>query len=170
MITTRLATSADAEAIARINVETWIDTYSGLIDEAFLETLSIEKRTADWQRICSQIAEYNPTIVAIDEHNTILGYCGGGKSRVDGYDGEIYALYVHPRFHRMGVGRILMQEFFKRTQHCQWQTVCVRVLAGNPARGFYENMGATFVRPESITFGGKQYTDYLLAWEISEVN
>lgn len=166
MITTRLAAVADAQAMAIINVETWIDTYTGLIDEEFLATLSIEKRTSDWQRICSQITENNPTIVAFNEDDTILGYCGGGKSRVNGYDGEVYALYVHPQYQKLGVGKILIEEFFKLTQHCQWQTICVRVLAGNPARGFYERIGAKFVRPESITLGTKQYTDYLLVWEM----
>ena len=47
----RLATQHDAEAIARIHVETWRSTYAGLLPDDLLIGMSIEKQKKMWHRM-----------------------------------------------------------------------------------------------------------------------
>ena len=47
----RRAGVADAPAIAAITVRAWQGAYRGLISDAILDGLSVERRTAEWQRL-----------------------------------------------------------------------------------------------------------------------
>ena len=105
----RKAEPKDAKAIAQINVETWKDTYKGLIDDTVLNERKVdEKRIAGWlNRI------QDPTsIVLVYEDKNILGYLWAGPAR-DAYQikNEIYALYVQPGNQKKGIGSMLLEKY-----------------------------------------------------------
>lgn len=45
----RLASSDDIPGIARVHVESWRSTYKGIISDAFLSSLTVEKRIRNWE-------------------------------------------------------------------------------------------------------------------------
>jgi hypothetical protein len=49
----RAATTEDIPAIARVHVDTWRSTYSGIIPEEYLANLSYKQRENSWNQILS---------------------------------------------------------------------------------------------------------------------
>ena len=130
-VTVRPARDDDAEAIARVHVETWRAAYVGLLPQEILDGLSRRRQMRRWRRaIRDPEAELGQIFVA--EDGGIVGF--GSASREAG---EITTLYVRPDEQRRGIGRMLfssMAEFLEGP-------VSLWVLDGNPAAGFYERLG-----------------------------
>jgi len=125
----RAAVYDDYKAIAQIHIYSWQKAYRGLVPNEHLDNLSLQKGELGWQRRLGE--ELNKvTLVAVDDNDKVLGYCCGGDTpcggdnRCDGdnrsepkeYLGELQAIYIHPDYWRMGIGKMLFEEFKKRLQ------------------------------------------------------
>ena len=111
----RKAKIEDAEVIAQISVETWQNTYRGIIDSSILNARNVdEKRISSWVRII----ESSERIVLVCENDEeIVGYLSAGPARDNyGIKNEICALYVKPAEQRKGVGTMLIKTY-KQTIH-----------------------------------------------------
>src|SRR6266496_3379296 len=99
----RRATPEDAEAVARVHVETWQAAYAHVFPREGLEGLSANRgaRRAELHR---QV----PPIVA-EVNDEIVGFVSVGPGTDPGTDGELYAIYVHPDHWSAGFGRQLIQ-------------------------------------------------------------
>ena len=134
----RFALPTDAVRIAEIHVATWRVAYLEIVPEAFLASLSVEKRAEGWRRGI----EANPRLVLVSEiEGEIVGWISIGFGRDDDSksDGEVYALYVLPETWTRGIGRDLM----KRGEEELWSRGVSRVVlwvldANARARRFYE--------------------------------
>lgn len=138
MIQIRLATPQDALDIATINIACWKTAYRGLIEDDFLDKLSVtEKRIEHFQ---SDILTDDIYLVA-ENKGIIVGYLSGGKvsQRHLPYPYEIYKLYVHPDFQHQGVGTALINAFKEKINKSAF---CVYTLEGNTrAICFYQKNG-----------------------------
>ncbi|HET9136793.1 MAG TPA: GNAT family N-acetyltransferase, partial [Candidatus Kapabacteria bacterium] len=105
----RPAVISDAEAMARINIDSWRETYSGLIAQETLDAMADEEYIAKWQRILSPENDLNGFRFVAEIGSTMVGYVGAGVSRNEtlGYDGELYALYLLKEYHGKGIGKAL---------------------------------------------------------------
>ena len=105
--TVRPATPRDAPAIASIHVNTWKEAYEGILPEADLNGISLEKRLKQWSEA---IKFSDPQVyVAIDE-DRIVGFVGFDRSRdpkSKATTGEIWAIYVGPGDWDLGAGLAL---------------------------------------------------------------
>lgn len=134
----RPATPSDADAIARIHVDTWRAAYRGQIPESYLDSLSTADRARTW---AGTLARPGPGKVLVTERLT--GFCFFGPSR-DGEDAvaEIFALYVRPDSWRRGDGRLLCDEALKDARDRECSAMTLWVLKTNErARRFYDHVG-----------------------------
>ena len=70
----RAATSVDAPAIARINVDSWLAAYRGIVSDRFLSRISTSARERAWrERILGD--KTRVTLVA-ERDRELVGYCG----------------------------------------------------------------------------------------------
>ncbi len=135
MLKVRKATPEDAEEVGRIHYETWMETYTGLIAESYLETLSAEKS--------AEMARKNQEglLVACFD-GEIVGFASHAPAR-DGdvaAAGEVRAVYVHPRHQEKGVGKRLVRVCLERMRH--HERILVWILAKNDkAIRFYRDQG-----------------------------
>ena len=83
----RPATPEDAEAVARVQIETWRAAYSHLFDPEQFDSMGLEERTANWQRWPTQVAE-------VDGH--VVGFVCVGEAHDPDAEGELWAIYVLP--------------------------------------------------------------------------
>ncbi len=174
--TIRLARVEDAAEIARINVQTWLKTYHGLIDQAALDTLSIDKRRDFWAKVITERRAQNSIFVCEARENkegtdytlapTLAAYISGGLSRLSGFDAEVYALYCDPAVQAQGVGTALLMTFFGYAKEQEWKTVCVRVLSANPYKKFYYKHGAEFAHYMSERILEKDYQEEVAVWRM----
>jgi GNAT superfamily N-acetyltransferase len=161
MVTIRTATPSDAAEIAAVHVESWKTTYSGIVADIFLDALSIETRTDFWSRTLS--AKCDNVFVAVN--GKVVGFCSAAKARNDnGYDAEIYSLYVLKEFQHQKIGSQLFNWAVEYLQHLGYSSMYIWVLEKNPSKNFYERMGGKQFAQEQIKIGNESHVEVAYGW------
>jgi GNAT superfamily N-acetyltransferase len=165
MITIRPATADDAAAIARVHVKTWQSVYRGIVDDEHLDALSVEDRTERWSEILQRSEQ--ATFVASSDKYGIVGFANGGPEREgrEDFDAELYAIYILPEWHGRGIGRELVATFTRWLTDSGFDSMIVWVLAQNPARRFYENLGGRNVGNKTIEIGWQTLAEMAYGWD-----
>ncbi|HEX8998038.1 MAG TPA: GNAT family N-acetyltransferase [Ktedonobacterales bacterium] len=166
----------DASAAARIDMESWRSTYRGLVPDAVLDQLdAADTEPRMRMRLESIAAGTAPALacgfVAEDERGTVVGYVFAGPCRPmrsgdlpEGFDSEIYALYLAPGYEGRGIGSRLVHAAAERLREAGARSVIIWALAGNPNRGFYEALGGVMVYEQDITIGDKDLREVGFGW------
>lgn len=166
-ITIRRATSNDAVPIAEVQVASWRTTYPGIVDQAFIDGLSVIERAAAWtQRLSINDQSAPDVFVAAAHDHGVVGFISGGLIRqpVVGFDAELHAIYLLKSHQRAGVGRRLTREWAAAALGRDLRAAVVRVLAGNPACAFYERLGAELLYEAQLVIGDKTYPERWYGW------
>jgi ribosomal protein S18 acetylase RimI-like enzyme len=142
---------ADAEALARVHVRSWRETYRGLLPDAYLARMSEAAFARRFRRALTYPGPNEVTLAAAAREG-LLGYVQGGPSRagVEG-EAEIATLYVLRAAQGLGAGRRLMIGAARALAAQGARSLAISVLRDNiRARGFYEHLGgeAQSARPE----------------------
>jgi ribosomal protein S18 acetylase RimI-like enzyme len=160
----RPARLADAQAIARIEVETWRTTYAGMLPDRVLLGMSERRQTSSW----ASFLRHRPDDVRVAENAkgavTGFGNCGAQRNNTVDYAGEIYTLYVTPDAQGEGGGRALLLALFSRLVAMGYGSALVWVVRANPARYFYERLGGAQVMHRPIPLGGQQVEAIAYGW------
>ncbi len=167
----RIADINDIPAIARIHIEGWQAAYGGFVDQAHLDSLSVEQRSQDWQNWMGE-----------GESETLLAEIGGkaagfitygrtktappGDSKIRPlYPAEIYALYLLPDFWRQGVGGALIRQAAKNLKAKKQNGLCLWVLDGNHrAKSFYEKTYGQRIGKKMIAIGPNELKEVCYGW------
>jgi len=174
-MTVRDATLADAVAIARVHVASWHEVYGALLPAPIMETNTEERRRALWERILT--AGERHVLVAVEDEAIVGFICGGpmpesirGRAPIVGHDAYVDALYVRADRHGRGIGRALLGTLADALTQDGLQALALHVVAQNPARRFYEHLGARFLFEEPILRGVDEGTQCAYGWsELSDV-
>lgn len=154
----------DAAAIARVHVETWRSAYRGLLPADFLASLSETTVAERWKGMLA--TESNQVYVA-EEDGDVVGFASAGRERAgeEGFEGELYAIYVLDRVQHRGHGRDLVRAVVAGLRDLGLDNMIVWVLRDNPAgRGFYERLGGVYVRAQPITIGSITLEEVSYGW------
>ncbi|HEY2990035.1 MAG TPA: GNAT family N-acetyltransferase [Candidatus Binatia bacterium] len=163
----REAALGDAETIARVHVESWRTTYSGIIPDDHLAQLSYERRAQMWHNNVAKRTEQECIYVAEDENGEVVGFAAGGPERAGDplYRGEIYAIYMLKKFQRRGIGRQLSVAIVRRLLQAGVESMIIWVLAKNPSRGFYEALGGELLSEKAIAVGDAKLIEVAYGWK-----
>ena len=166
MVQIRPARLWDAVAIADIQVETWLDTYAGMIPDRTLLGLSRARHIQSWRGILRDTREDNITRVAEGPGACVVGFANAGRARPTNlpYDGEVYTLYVLPDHQGAGHGRRLLGGLFSALSAAGCRNALVWVLAENPARFFYEAVGGTLIATREEPFRDVVLSECAYGW------
>ncbi len=151
-IEVRLARLADAAQIAEVHDESWRSAYRGVIPGAELEKMISRRGPAWWE---SAIIKGN-RIVLIHFGDELAGYANYGRNRAKAlsFDGEIYELYLRPRFTGIGLGRRLFQAARKDLGQHGLESMVIWALSDNEvASAFYRTLGGKPVARSTEKFG-----------------
>lgn len=121
----------DYDAKAYVHYRSWKETYTGLMDDRYISSLTLEK--------CQSVACRWPHNTLVAEVNgTIVGF-GCFIPAEDG-SGEVSAIYILKSAQGQGIVKKLMDSMLLRLQGRQ--PITLWVLNGNDhAIGFYEHYG-----------------------------
>jgi hypothetical protein len=146
----RPARGADAPAMGRLYVAAWREAYPSLLPTATL--LSMSEARAAGQFAVAIARGRDAILVAEIRPQGVVGLAtaGGASDRglkvgADRAQGEIFTLYVEPLATDCGIGGRLLTATLQSLAERGQRNVIVWVLKGNPARFFYEHMGAKLV-------------------------
>jgi len=159
----REATPDDARAIAAVHVSSWQSTYRGLLNDAYLDSLSVDDHAGRWQRLLA--SGTGDTFVAL-EGPDVVGFASCGRERDQDpiYLGELYAIYLLRDHQRRGLGRRLVRAAAERLLELDYRSMLIWVLADNPARAFYEALGGAFVRARQMEIAGESKEEAGYGW------
>ncbi len=160
----RRAEAGDARAIARVHVNTWRQTYRGIVPDAVLDALSVDEREAMWRRA----ARPRPAggLFVAETESGVVGFAVSGleeRGRSD-FPGEVYALYVLPANQGQGLGTRLFRAAVRSLSEAGLDAVLVWVLKANPYRRFYEKLGGELVDEGSVELGGVRLPTVAYGW------
>jgi L-amino acid N-acyltransferase YncA len=166
----REAIAHDAASIARVVVDTWRTTYTGIVPQDYLDSLSYEKSTGRWQERLSDTARIWPgwfTYVAEDNNNNVIGFAGGGPSHDYGlpFSGELGFIYLLKSHQRQGTGRQLTGTVASRLTQEGYSSMVVWVFTGNPFRVFYEALGGSVVAARFVDRYGGHLAETAYGWD-----
>lgn len=162
----RTARLTDAQAVARIYVDSWRDTYPGILPTRALLGMDVERQAARWRNaIASPVHE--TVLVAEGDKGTIMGMTSLGRARDKdlGFDGEIYTLYVHPLVTGNGIGRTLLRKGFALLAERGCESCMIWAHAQNPARFFYQAMGGKLIAERVTCMMGASVPEAAFGWK-----
>lgn len=164
MTAIRPAQAEDASAIGRIHVETWRDTYAGMLPDRVLVEMSSAMEGGQWSRVLE--SGRDRVVVAETDGAGIVGFGSCGKARAGalGFEGEVYTLYVLPDHQGQGIGRLLLTELFRILGADGYRSALIWVLQDNPAGFFYEAMGGRPAASRTERLWGADVAERAYGW------
>jgi GNAT superfamily N-acetyltransferase len=162
MVSIRAATAGDAGAIAHVHVESWRTTYAGIVPDAYLTGLDEVLRAKLWHEFLTSGA----LVLVAERGGQTVGFahCGANRVALEECDGELYALYLLRDAQRHGAGTALLRSIAASLIERGFKGMAVWVLERNPARNFYEKMGAHYATSKVIEIGGVKLMEVAYVW------
>lgn len=133
---------ADADALARVHVAAWRETYKGLLPDAYLARMSEATHARRFAHALLHPGPEDVTLTAADRWG-LAGYAQGGPSRRRRPgEAEIATLYLVRAAQGRGLGRQLLTDTARALAARGAKTLVISVLRENfAARAFYEHLG-----------------------------
>lgn len=167
-MTIRPAILGEENAIARVHVQAWRETYRGMIPDEHLANLSEEGRASMWKRVLSKPQPDCRLWVAVcDKTATIVGFANGGLNRdpkLADYTGELFAIYVLKAHQGLGYGRALFERVAADLQAGGHRSMLLWVIKDNPTVGFYGAMGGAPCSEKVDDIGGRPVVELAMGW------
>lgn len=174
--TIRLARLGDERGIARVHIDSWRTTYTGIMPQSVLEGLSMESRIDLWAKNITRPAHQRMhlSVAQLEESGQIVAFCEVGPTRKPElspkispeiyYDAEMPAIYTFKEHQGRGIGTMLFCEAVQWLQANGFRSLCLWVLKDNSSRRFYERMGGQLCGEKQITIESNNLTEVAYGW------
>jgi L-amino acid N-acyltransferase YncA len=163
----REATALDSAALANVHVASWRAAYRGIIDDDWLDAMSVDAQLARWTAWFRSHRSSSFTRVAVDARARVIGFATGGEARVRTRPtlGEVYTIYLLPEVQRRGIGARLMRSMARGLDLHGMESMLVWSLERNPARDFYARLGGRLCDSRETTVGRQRLGEVAYLWE-----
>lgn len=166
----RKARQSDIEAIAEIKVMGWKTAYRGIIDDEYLNSMSLSDQADNFKNSYSL-----ETIFVAETENEILGFC-----RFYEYDNAVYEdkeidceireIYVRPSMKRMGIGSQLFGHTYLYLKNKGKKKLYLGCFKKNVnAIRFYEKMGGVSTDENTISINRKNYIIKSYVYQLNDL-
>ncbi len=160
MVTVRLAGAGDADAIGRIQVETWRAAYTGLLPDEAVASFDVASNQERWRGWLRTVPQPRSATFVVEDAGEVVGFAGVGPCREATNEGELYTIYLHPSRWGSGIGRALLGRAEESMHASGFRSAVLYVLEGNErAIRFYEAAGWTRDGSKVDEFQGAAVTE-----------
>jgi len=112
-VSVRVAWSADAEAIATVQVRAWRHGYAGVLPQEVLDSLDAQVMAAQWSEAIERPAEARTRVLVALDRATVVGFAltavADDPDADPAVDGQVAEFVVAPEQRRAGHGSRLVQ-------------------------------------------------------------
>lgn len=167
----RPAVQSDIPAIAALHIEGWKGAYGGIVNQAYLDSLTLERRIADW---AGWMAAGESETYLAEEDGKPVGFVTIGRTKTPppgsspirpSHSGEVYALYLHPDHWRKGIGSRLLRYAASALKDRKHSTLCLWVMDANArAKAFYETLGGQKLGGKTVQVGPSSLKEICYGW------
>jgi GNAT superfamily N-acetyltransferase len=165
-ITYRLATPADAPAIAKLHAESWRVAYRGMFPDDFLDNEVFEERARVWRERFADPRRESTTLTILAERAGDLAGFAHSIIDEDPTSGTLLDnLHVRRDAHRSGIGTRLMAETASWLMERGRSQLYLWVLEDNRgARAFYAALGGAECGRGTSPEGGSSAPSLRICW------
>ena len=166
MFLIRRADIHDAAGIGRVHAESWRATYRGIVPDEYLDAIDVAEWSERQRRRLAEAPDGVASLVA-EAEGRIVGWAVGGPNRESEPElaGELYAIYLLPGHQRRGTGLKLTAATVRCLMDGGMESMVVWVLAANqPARRFYEALGASYCQEREVEIAGAKLIEVAYGW------
>lgn len=165
----RKARLDDAADVAQVYIDSWHDTYPGVLPGTLLRAMTPRGQTARWQTAIRAVGR--ETVLVADSCHGIVGMAsiGASRDRALGFDGEVYTLYVDPAYLGIGIGKALLKSAFVELRKNGMTSCVIWSHAKNNARFFCEAMGGRLVAERTTRLMGEPCPETAFGWKVLAV-
>lgn len=159
-------TIEDVDAYMRVNTQSWLESYKGIVSNEFLEKIKNEIDD-NIERVKGKFNKKDYKYLLI-YNNKPVGNTSIGKSRIEEYSnsGEIENLYLLEEVKNKGFGKILFEHDVKKLKELGYKDMIIGCLKKNKkANGFYQHMGGKLVLTRTITIGNQELEENIYYYE-----
>ena len=145
-IAIRPAALEDAAGIARVHVQTWNESFRGMVPDWAIDRYTVEKRIGHWS---NWIRRDNYVTFIAEDQSGIIGFVNAFPDESEpGFDAYLNTLYVLRSAQGRGIARKLLRAAAASLIEAGKTSMWWLTLRDNPACGFYERIGATLLREQ----------------------
>jgi ribosomal protein S18 acetylase RimI-like enzyme len=154
----------DAAGLARVHVQSWRETYPGLLPADYLQRMNVPLYARRWRHQLTR-ARHTELVLVAEGPDGLIGYCAGAFDKAASPRAEIFTLYLLSRVQGLGLGRRLLE-----TAACVFRgqgaaSLVLWVLADNErARRFYAHLGGEPVAERAVRGWGGGLTEIRYDW------
>jgi ribosomal protein S18 acetylase RimI-like enzyme len=162
----RQASASDAAGIARVQVDSWRTTYRDIVPAEYLDNMSYAEREQKWEQWLSDPESKTFAYIALNGASQVVGFVSGGANRAHDplYAAELHAIYILQEYQGRGIGRRLTLTLATKLLELGLDSMLLWVLAGNPARRFYEALGGQLVKTSQFELTGATLDEVAYGW------
>jgi len=157
---------SDAAGLAQVHVQSWRETYPGILPHGFLERMSAPLHARRWRM---RLMQLNEVVLVAETPEGLVGFCSGDWSRGQGLEpreAEVHTLYVLKSAQGQGLGRRLLTGAVRALAARGATSLTIGVLRDNlPARVFYEHLGGSLEGEHVELVGGTSVAAVDYRWE-----
>ena len=165
----------DADAIGAIHVQSWRETYPGIMPRPLLDELDPVARAAGWRHRLTAHAngERHDALIVVVAREELDGEAvgfGSASADPDTGVGEIHTLYLLRRAQGKGIGAAMLRGLAARLAKRGAMAVELWMAAGNPTAGFYEHLGGVVTGERVERVGDAELAEVRYRWnDISQL-
>jgi GNAT superfamily N-acetyltransferase len=129
----RPATAEDADAIGRVQVETWRAAYRGLMPDEAIAGFDLEGRQRMWREGLARVPRPGSATFVAELDGEVVGFASVGRSCDDEAEneGELYAIYLQQSYWDRGIGRALLERAEESMRAFGFERAILWVMEGN---------------------------------------
>ena len=140
----RCAYKSDVPEIARIFINSWRNSYRGILPDDFLNFMTLEGSTSKWQ---DYIGFKQHRIFLPVRDGEILGFCAVKKDESVENCMYIDSLHIRKEEQNKGIGTALILHSLEYARNNGYSQASITALCGNDgAKSLYERLGAVFYK------------------------
>lgn len=161
MITTRIATLQDIEAIREVAEKTWPVSYAEMISPEQIRYMLDRMYTPEG--IGASITAKDEAFILAEEEERVIGFAGIQYAYPETDYTRLHKLYLLPEYQGRKVGKLLMQEVEKMALLHGTTAIHLNVNKHNPSLQFYQRQGFRILEETVLDIGnGFVMDDYIL--------
>lgn len=160
MIYLRKANENDLPIIRSLAEQTWPTAYSDIISQEQIDFM-LDKMYSQGE-LLNQLREGHTFLIAAELKEDV-GFAGFSVVETETHTFKLHKLYVLPKMHGKGVGKILMNEVVSQVKAQGGKFLQLNVNRNNKAKDFYEKGGFKIKETVDLDIGNGFYmNDYVM--------
>jgi ribosomal protein S18 acetylase RimI-like enzyme len=166
----RPATTGDIDSIREVAERTWVEAYSGIMEETDLERRVLEEGFYSRDYLEDDLEDEKTIFLVYEIENEVIGFSHleyrdqePDGSRREHSSAELRKLYVDPGHWRQGIGSRLLEKSIEVLPGYIGHIKAVVLKENTRAKNFYREKEFRKVDEEEVTIWGENYvTDIML--------